>query len=191
MLPSNMHPKLSHLSTTHNSSIKGCRYTSTLEDVINSFLGIIKVNIMNYYLATNQGGRLQFNKIISPVESHEFKSPNGLTPPNANLNLMLCGSFVKSSHFSSICFQLLEFGTLHIRPFELDPFLCQTSNLIKFLQLYIRSNLGIKGKCQSTFCGVNYDPSTNLLLLHFGHTCDYFKLSPKRTQPFGHAWIES
>jgi hypothetical protein len=58
ILPPNMHPKLSHLSTTHNSSIKGYRYTSILEDVTDSTLGIIEVNIMNYYLVTNQRARL-------------------------------------------------------------------------------------------------------------------------------------
>jgi hypothetical protein len=44
------------LHNTCNSSTKGCRYTFTLEDVIDSFLGMIKVNIMKYRLVTNQGG---------------------------------------------------------------------------------------------------------------------------------------
>ncbi len=134
---------------------------------------------------------MQFNKITNHVEWHKLKSPNGLTPSSTNPSLTLCGSFAKSSHFPCMCFYLLKSNTLCIRPFELHPFLCQTNNSTKVLHLYIRNNLKIKKKCRSTFREVDYDPSTNLLLLLFGHTCDYFKLYQKSTQPFGHAWIKS
>jgi hypothetical protein len=125
------------------------------------------------------------------VEWNELKFPNGLTPSSANPNLMFHGSLPNFGHFSSMCFKLLESRTLRTKPSKLAPLLCQINNSTIVLHLYIHSNLGIIRKWQSTLCGTPCDPSTNLLMLHLGHTWEPFKVSQKKTQPLGHAWIES
>jgi hypothetical protein len=61
----------------------------------------------------------------------------------------------------------------------------------KDLHLYILSSLGINGKCWRTFYGIDHDPSTNLLVPHFGHIYKCFKLFRNSTHPFSLVWIES
>jgi hypothetical protein len=94
----------------------------------------------------------------------ELKSPNGLTLFSAKPNFTFCESLAKFGHLSLMCFQLVEFGTHQIRPFELAPSLCQVNNFAKDLHLYMHNNHGIKGKCQSTFTRISCKPfnkSTN------------------------------
>jgi hypothetical protein len=110
---------------------------------------------------------------ISYVEWHKFKSPKGFTPSNVNSNRMFLASTTKYGHFPIMCFQLWEFDTLSIRPFVFAPSLCQINNYTKVFHMYIYNSCGMNG----TFCEL----STNLLVLHFGHTIECFKVPLKNT----------
>jgi len=81
---------------TYNSSISGCRYTSTFSTFTNFFLGIIRANINKYRLVTSQGGKLWFNNIMGHVKWQEPRSPNGFTPLSTYPNLMLQASLATS-----------------------------------------------------------------------------------------------
>ncbi len=178
----------------HNScklSISGCKYTSTFVDVTDSFLGIVKTNILKYHLVISQGRKLEFNKITGHVEWHELRSPYGLTPSSANPNLTFCGSYEKIGHLSLMCFQVAESSAHWISPSKLAPFLHQINNFANNLHLYKGNNHEINGKCQITLHGVPANPTTNLPLLHFGHCYACFKVPQNSTHPFVHAWIDS
>jgi hypothetical protein len=89
----------------------------------------------------------------------------------------------------------MEFGTHQIKPFKLAPSLCQVKNSAKDLHLYMCNNLGITGKCQSTFTEFLAKPSTYLLTPHFGHCCTLdvatlaLGLQPK--QGFAKVWTKT
>jgi hypothetical protein len=75
-----------------------------------------------------------------------------------------------------MCFQVIEFATLLIKPFALAPSLCYVINSASDLHLYIRTNHGIKGKCSNIFRGIDSDLSMYLLVLHLGQIIVGFKL---------------
>jgi hypothetical protein len=74
-----------------------------------------------------------------------------------------------------MCFQVVKYATLLIKPSTFAPFLCHVINSTSDLHMYICISRDIKGKCQSTFCGVDFDPSMYLLLLHLGQIIVVFK----------------
>jgi hypothetical protein len=112
-------------------------------------------------------------RVTSHVEWEKLKSPNGFTPSGANPNLMLWALTTNYNQFFVKCFQFMEFGMPRIRLSKLAPFLRQTNNSTKYLHLYIFNDCGIDGKCPNTFCGTRCELSTNLLVLHFGHNCEF------------------
>jgi hypothetical protein len=56
-----------------------------------------------------------------------------------------------SSHFSSMCFQIIKFGTLQIMASKLAPSLCHVNNFANDSHLYIQINRGIKKNVRALF----------------------------------------
>ncbi len=81
-----------------------------------------------------------------------------------------------------MCVQAVEYTTLQTMPFKLTPILCHVISYTIYLYLYICINLGIKGKCCNTLRGTIVEPSTNLLVLHVGHTSTCLCVFQKSTQ---------
>jgi hypothetical protein len=83
-----------------------------------------------------------------------------------------------------MCFQATKSTTFLIKPSTLAPSLCHVINSTSDLHMYINISHGIKGKCQSTFCGIDSNPPMYLLVLHLRQIIIVFRLFQKSTHPF-------
>src|SRR6187399_2897836 len=97
--------------------------------------------------------------------------PNGLNPSVAMPSFMFLGSAAKSKCILSNTFHASpSAGWLSSLSTGCRFSLCHCTSRDDFFEMNIRCSLGIKGKCLSTFSGIDFFPSASFHLdaLHFG-----------------------